>query len=74
MLPLVGIPETVAQFLKKYRNVFCKEAGFQHISRSKLIAPRKIYRTNSGGDDALIVFLNLIKSLFYGKTFQVVYR
>jgi hypothetical protein len=44
MLPLVGIPETVAQFLKKYRNVFCKEAGFQHISRyinGLLMSPNK---------------------------------
>jgi hypothetical protein len=32
MLPLVGIPETVAQFLKQYRKVFCRETGFKHIS------------------------------------------
>ena len=32
MLPLVGIPETVAKFLKQYRKVFCREAGFKHIS------------------------------------------
>ena len=44
MLPLVGIPETVAKFLKQYRNVFCKEAGFQHISRyinGLLMSPNK---------------------------------
>jgi hypothetical protein len=33
MLPLIGIPKTIAKFLKQYRNVFCKEAGFQHINR-----------------------------------------
>ncbi|MBE9171132.1 hypothetical protein IQ238_27680 [Pleurocapsales cyanobacterium LEGE 06147] len=33
MLPLVGIPVTVAKFLKFYRHIFRKEAGFQHISR-----------------------------------------
>ena len=31
MFPLIGIPETVAQFLKQYRKVFCREAGFKHI-------------------------------------------
>ena len=31
MLPLVGIPETITQFLKSYRKVFCREAGFKHI-------------------------------------------
>ena len=44
MLPLVGIPKTVAQFLKQYRQVFCKEAGFKHISRyinGLLISPNK---------------------------------
>ena len=44
MLPLVGIPKTIAKFLKQYRNVFCKEAGFQHISRyinGLLMSPNK---------------------------------
>ncbi len=44
MLPLVGIPETVAKFLKQYRNVFCKEAGWKHISRyinGLLMSPNK---------------------------------
>ena len=44
MLPLVGIPKTVAQFLKQYRNVFCKEAGWKHISRyinGLLMSPNK---------------------------------
>ncbi len=33
MLPLVGIPRTIAKFLQSYRKVFRKEAGFNHISR-----------------------------------------
>ena len=44
MLPLVGIPGTIAKFLKSYRQVFCKEAGFQHISRyinGLVISPNK---------------------------------
>lgn len=31
MLPLVGIPATIVEFLKSYRQVFRKEGGFQHI-------------------------------------------
>ena len=44
MLPLVGIPKTVAKFLTSYRQVFCKEAGFNHISRyinGLLMSPNK---------------------------------
>lgn len=33
MLPLVGIPSTVSECLKPYSKVFCREAGFKHISR-----------------------------------------
>ena len=32
MFPLVGIPKTVAKFLKQYRKVFCREAGFKHVN------------------------------------------
>ena len=44
MLPLVGIPATIAKFLKSYRKVFRKEAGFKHISRyinGLLMSPNK---------------------------------
>ena len=44
MLPLVGIPKTIVSFLKSYRRVFRKEAGFKHISRyisGLLISPNK---------------------------------
>ena len=32
MLPLVGVTSTIAEFLKPYREVFSREAGFKHIS------------------------------------------
>ena len=32
MLPLVGVTSTIAEFLKPYRGVFSREAGFKHIS------------------------------------------
>lgn len=44
MLPLVGIPKTVEQVLSGYRSVFCREAGFEHISRyisGLLLSPNK---------------------------------
>lgn len=44
MLPLVGIPKTIVQFLKQYRKVFCREAGFKHISNyinGLLMSPNK---------------------------------
>ncbi len=33
MLPFVGIPETIAQGMSAYREVFCREEGFEHVSR-----------------------------------------
>jgi len=33
MLPLVGVPATVAAFLSKYRDLFCRQEGFEHVSR-----------------------------------------
>ena len=33
MLPIVGVPETIHRGLAPYRDVFCREAGFEHISR-----------------------------------------
>ena len=44
MLPLVGIPKTVANFLQSYRDVFCREEGFEHIKRyisGLLLSPNK---------------------------------
>ena len=44
MFPLVGIPKTVANFLQSYRDVFCREEGFEHIKRyisGLLLSPNK---------------------------------
>lgn len=44
MLPLVEIPETIQKHLKKYRSVFCRDAGFAHVSRyltGLLLSPNK---------------------------------
>jgi hypothetical protein len=44
MLPLVEIPETIGRCLAPYRSVFCREAGFEHISRyvsGLILSPNK---------------------------------
>ena len=44
MLPIVGVPETIRQGLVQYRTVFCREAGFEHVSRSVtglILSPNK---------------------------------
>lgn len=33
MVPLVRVPDTIANGMKGYRGVFCREAGFEHVSR-----------------------------------------
>lgn len=33
MFPMVGLPPTIANGMKKYREVFCREAGAEHVSR-----------------------------------------
>src|SRR5215470_3675718 len=33
MIPLVGAPPTIAAGMKKYREVFCRDEGFDHVSR-----------------------------------------
>lgn len=33
MFPMVGVPPTIANGMKKYREVFCREAGAEHVSR-----------------------------------------
>lgn len=33
MLPLVGAPPIIAAGMKKYREVFSRDEGFDHISR-----------------------------------------
>ena len=44
MLPLVGVPETIRQGMAPYRDVFCRDAGFEHVSRyvtGLLLSPNK---------------------------------
>ena len=33
MIPLIGVPATIANGMNAYRDVFCREAGFEHVSR-----------------------------------------
>jgi hypothetical protein len=33
MLPLLEIPDTIGRGLARYRSLFCREAGFEHIGR-----------------------------------------
>jgi hypothetical protein len=33
MVPFVGVPKTIAQGMSAYREVFCREEGFEHVSR-----------------------------------------
>jgi len=44
MLPIVGVPETIRRGMVPYRAVFCRDAGFDHISRyvtGVLLSPNK---------------------------------
>ena len=44
MLPLAGVPLLVAGWLKSYRDLFCRDAGFEHVSRylaGLLLSPNK---------------------------------
>jgi hypothetical protein len=44
MLPIVGVPATIRQGMARYRDIFCREAGFEHISRymtGLLLSPNK---------------------------------
>ena len=58
MLPLVEIPETIGRGLAPYRSLFCREAGFEHISRyvsGLVLSPNKtlqgIYDLQVWADD-----------------------
>ncbi len=33
MLPMVGVPPTIANGIKNYREVFCRKEGYEHVSR-----------------------------------------
>src|SRR5215510_10036344 len=44
MLPIVGVPETIRQGMAHYRDIFCREVGFDHVSRyvtGLILSPNK---------------------------------
>ena len=44
MLPIIGVPETIRRGLAPYRPLFCREEGFEHISRyvtGLILSPNK---------------------------------
>ena len=44
MLPITRVPETIANGMAKLRSVFCREAGFDHVSRyvtGLILSPNK---------------------------------
>ena len=44
LLPLVGVPHLIQEGLGPYRDLFCREAGFEHVSRyvtGLLLSPNK---------------------------------
>jgi hypothetical protein len=44
MLPIVGVPKTICQGLAKYRDIFCRDAGFEHVGRyvtGLILSPNK---------------------------------
>ena len=44
MLPITEVPQSIASGMSNYRNVFCKDEGFEHVSRyvtGLIISPNK---------------------------------
>ena len=44
MLPITRVPETIAKGMAKFRAVFCREEGFEHVSRyvtGLIVSPNK---------------------------------
>ena len=44
MLPIVEVPKTISSGMEKYRDVFCRDEGFDHVSRyvtGLIISPNK---------------------------------
>jgi hypothetical protein len=59
MWPIVGVPATIRQGMVKYRDIFCREAGFEHVSRyvtGLILSPNKtlqgIHALQVWGDDS----------------------
>src|SRR4029450_4830689 len=58
MLPIIGVPETIRQGLAPYRPLFCRDEGFEHVSRyvtGLILSPNKtlqgIYDVQVWGED-----------------------
>src|SRR5262244_2965638 len=58
MLPIIGVPETIRQGLGPYRPLFCRDEGFEHVSRyvtGLILSPNKtlqgIYDVQVWGTD-----------------------
>ena len=44
MLPITRIPETIAKGMAKFRSIFCRDEGFEHVSRyvtGLILSPNK---------------------------------
>jgi len=44
MLPITRVPETIANGMAKFRSIFCREVGFDHVSRyvtGLILSPNK---------------------------------
>ena len=44
MLPIIEVPQAIASGMAKYRDVFCREEGFEHVCRyvtGLVISPNK---------------------------------
>ena len=59
MLPMVKVPDTIRAGMVPYREVFCREAGFEHVGRyltGLILSPNKtlegLYDTQVWPDDA----------------------
>jgi len=47
MLPIIEVSETIASRMAKYRDVFCRDEGFEHVNRyvmGLIISPNKTPR------------------------------
>src|SRR6266511_6313788 len=44
MLPITGVPETIARGMAAFRDLFCRAEGFEHVSRyvtGLILSPNK---------------------------------
>jgi hypothetical protein len=44
MLPIIGIPQTIAKGMESFRKIFCRAEGFEHVCRfitGLILSPNK---------------------------------